>query len=303
MRIKLAHGKQTELILLAKKDKSWREVSRLLNVNIGYLRNDLRKEKIFLSDTLYSSLCKLANKNFDDFILQKLNDNWGRSKGGNNSVGKGNTKNIFLPEDSAELAEFYGIMLGDGNLTKIKSYKIGTYQIRVVGDSRYDNSYLTNYVAPLIRKLFSVEVKFYKYKNQNALSLNVYGRQLVDFLIFKGFKPGDKIRSQVSIPNWIKINTSFLKACLRGLYDTDGSAYKLTNQNSYQICFTNYNSTLLNDVRNSLLSFGIGVSKISKGRDITITRKSELLKFLNEVGFSNFKHLDKVKKWNLSPLV
>ena len=60
----------------------------------------------------------------------------------------------------------------------------------------------------------------------------------------------------------------------------------------------------MNDVKESLLSFGINPSKVTKGRDLLITKKSELRKFLNEIGFKNLRHLDKVKKWNLeSPMV
>jgi len=88
---------------------------------------------------------------------------------------------------------------------------------------------------------------------------------------------------------------------LRGLYDTDGSAYKLTNQNSYQINFSNKNRRLLEEVRDSLISLGIFPSNITKGKEINITKKSELAKFLKLVGFHNSKHLDKVKMWKIAP--
>ncbi|MBS3091359.1 hypothetical protein J4217_02835 [Candidatus Pacearchaeota archaeon] len=176
-----------------------------------------------------------------------------------------------------KLAEFFGIMLGDGNLTKIKKYKIANYQIRVVGDSRYDKEYLINYVQPLIKQLFGgVKVNIKKQNFKNGLNVTAYGLRLVEFLESKGFKPGDKIRNQTTIPSWVKTNPKFLRACLCGLYDTDGSVYKLTNQNSFQFSFRNYNFTLINDVRNSLLSMNINCSKISKGNEITITKKSEL---------------------------
>jgi len=98
-------------------------------------------------------------------------------------------------------------------------------------------------------------------------------------------------------------NNNFLVSCLRGLYDTDGSVYKITNQNSHQICFTNYNLGLLKDVRDSLLRLGINCSNISK-HDVYITKKSELRKFLKLIGFSNHRHIDKVNMWKLdSPMV
>ena len=114
---------------------------------------------------------------------------------------------------------------------------------------------------------------------------------------------GNKVKNKLRIPNWIKNNKNLLKVCLKGLYDTDGSVYKLTNQNSHQICFTNVNQGLLQDVRDGLLNLGVNCSKISK-KDIYITKKSELRKFLKLIGFSNDRHLKKVKMWNLeSPVV
>jgi len=44
---------------------------------------------------------------------------------------------------------------------------------------------------------------------------------------------------------------------------------------------------------------GIGVSKATKGNKLYITKRSELTNFLNQIGFRNFKHLDKVKVWDL----
>ncbi len=192
-------------------------------------------------------------------------------------------------------------MLGDGNLTKIKKYKIRVYQIKIVGDSRHDKDYLVNFVKPLMENLFKIKVNLYKPKVANALYLSSTSKRLVEFLETKGFKPGNKITNKLGIPQWIKSNNNYLRACIRGLFDTDGCIYKLTNQNSYQICFTNYNPILLNDVRNSLIYLGIKPSKITKNRDIMITKRSELQRFLKEIRFSNFKHLNKAKLWNLAP--
>ncbi len=302
MRIKLEKGKQTDLIIKAKENKSWSRLSQMLKLSENYLRVSLKREARLLSEETYLKLCNLANKNYDKFITEKLKDNWGRSKGG--KISSGSTKKVNFPQNSVELAEFIGVMLGDGNLNKIKAYKVGTYEARIVGDSRHDKEYLENYVSNLIEDLFKIKTRIYKSPNQNAIVINAQGKKLVEFLESRGLIPGNKIRSQVTIPKWIKENKSFLRVCLRGLYDTDGSVYKLTNQNSFQFSFRNYNTTLLKDVREALISLGINPSQISKGNEITITKKSELRKFLNGIGFSNSKHLNKVKMWNLnSPIV
>lgn len=313
MRIVMKKGKQKELIEIAKQRFTWDGLSKRLNISEGYLRNELRNEKRNLSKKLYGNLCKITNKNFDKFIIKELNKNWGQIKGGKKS--KGATKKIKTPNLSKELAEFFGIMLGDGNSYKNQFYKSrkdkrGVYMIRIVGDSRYDYKYLIKYVKPLIEKLFEIKVKsgFFKpkenFKNsKNAMFLLVHGRELINFLENKGFKPGNKIKNKLEIPLWIKRNDKFLKSCLRGLYDTDGGVYKLNNQNTYQIVFTNFNQKLLKNVRNSLLSLGITPSKITKGNKIYITKKSELRKFLKQIGLRNPRHKIKVERWKLSPIV
>ena len=231
-----------------------------------------------------------------------MDNNWGRSKGGLNSLGS--TIKIRTPERSEKLAELIGIILGDGNINYYKKgKKIGVYQVNIAGDKNLDKEYHLNYISILFEELFGVKPKEKLPKDSNGRHIVVSSKQLVNFFISNGLNHGNKIKNQVTIPSWIKEKDSYLKACLRGLFDTDGSVYKLTNQNSHQICFTNYNNTLLKDVRKGLLSLGIGVSEITKGKDIVITKKSELRKFLNEVGFKNSRHLNKVKIWNLqSPI-
>lgn len=295
MRIVLKENKQKELIDKEKqKYGSFPKLAKQLKIRTGKIYA-YYYDNLSLPEELFNRLS--LKEEYEKYILFKKEDNWGQSKGGKASPG--NTKDIKIPPYCKEFAEFYGIMLGDGNLNVKKAHKIGTYQIRIVGDSRKDKDYLINYVKPLIERLFSIKVKISKQKNANALYLTSTGRKLAEFLEIKGFKPGDKIRNQLDIPGWIKQNPSFLRRCLRGLYDTDGSAYKLTNQNSYQINFKNYNRRLLEDVRQSLINLKIYPSQITKGKEIVITKKAELRKFLNEVGFSNNKHLDKIKTWNI----
>jgi intein/homing endonuclease len=302
MRIKFFKGKQKELIKNFKDSNNltWKKVSELLKIKEGKLKA-FYEETSLLDKKYYLILDK--TKEYSKFIIEKKQENWGQKKGGTNS--RGRTKKIKRPPESKELAEFYGIMLGDGNSHRTCRYnscndKRGTFMIRIVGDSRLDNTYLTNYVKPLIKNLFKVSIRISKFKGTNAMFLEVHSKELVNFLEKKGFKPGNKIKNKLRIPNWIKRNNNYLKNCLRGLYDTDGSVYKITNQNSHQICFTGANINLMKDVRNSLLKLGIKCSKISK-KDIYITKKSELQKFLKVIGFNNYRHLKKVRMWNLAP--
>lgn len=209
-------------------------------------------------------------------------------------MGEINNENVIkYPEKSVKLAELVGIILGDGGIYENK--EAGVYDIRIAGDSVKDRDYMLNYVKPLMDELFNINVKVYFFKNRRCVHLKFSSVRLVEFLKNIGLKSGNKIKTQVTIPDWIKNDLNFLSACLRGLIDTDGSIYELLPNwpGLFQINFQNYNQTLLKDVRNSFLNLGYNISKISMGTKIYLTRKDNLNKFYKEVGFSNPKHRNK----------
>ncbi|MEK6860142.1 MAG: LAGLIDADG family homing endonuclease [Nanoarchaeota archaeon] len=294
MRLLFEKGKQRELLKKEKelKNLSWSKFSKQLNLNESRLKA-FYYDGVLIDEDTFNKLN--LRKDYEKFIIKQLEENWGQSKGG--KISSGNLKEIKVPEKNEELAELWGILLGDGNIQKRKGYKIGTYNIKVTGHSILDKNYLLKFVKPLIEKLFNIKVRFYPSRHSNALNIVADSRKIVNFFEENGFNAGDKIKNQVGIPTWIKENPRFLAVCLRGLYDTDGCFYRLTNQNSYQIHFKNYNKSLLNDVHVGLISLGIKPSKIICGKSIVITRKSEIEKFYKTIGFHNSKHLNKINAY------
>ena len=85
MRILLKKGYQKKLVLLAKDNLTWKQLSNKIELSEGYVRNALLKELVSLEENVYKKLCKIAKANFDDYISQKKEDNWGQLKGGRNS--------------------------------------------------------------------------------------------------------------------------------------------------------------------------------------------------------------------------
>ena len=292
MKILFEKGKQRELLNKEKEKKnlSWAGFAKQLNLTEGRLKS-FYYSGILIDEDIFNNF--YFKKDYEKFIIKKLNNNWGKSKGGKNSLGS--LKNIKIPGQSERLAELWGILLGDGNIQRTSRYKIGVYNIKVTGHLILDKDYLIKYVKPLIEGLFGVNVRIYASKDTNALNLVADSRKIVDFFEENEFPPVYKLKNQVRIPIWIKKNPKFLAACLRGLYDTDGCFYRLTNQNSYQIGFTNHNIQLLQDVREGLIRLNIGVSKIIHSRKIVTTKKSEIEKFYKIIGFHNSKHLNKIK--------
>jgi hypothetical protein len=295
MRIVLKKGKQKKLIEFAKRDFAWKELGEKLGICSGYLRNELRHEKRYLSRNIYDKLCKLANVNLDEFIIKRLRDNWGRVKGGNSSLG--NTKNFKEPLESEKLAELFGVIIGDGHVNKLEiGKKIRCYSIVIAGDSRNDKDYMSNYLPSLFFKLFGERGSLAYSSDKNVMYTKVFGKRIIEFIENKGILSGNKKNNMQSIPKWIMRNDKYLRACLRGLIDTDGCIYYISKKNrNLRISFTSYIPKLLNDVRESFIKLGFHPSKIIVNKNICLSRKEEIKKFLNEIGFSNDKHLKRLQ--------
>ncbi len=298
MRIRLKKGKQKELVLKAKGNLTWSELSNLICSNRNYLCHDVKNEKVTLSHETYNQLCFLAEKKYSPQIIKKLNNNWGKSKGGKNSMGS--TIKLKSPEYSSELAEFIGAVLGDGNIFYYKNgKKIGVYQIRISGHYAQDKEYHLNYLKPLACKLFKLKASIRLTPSCNGRILYFSSKELVDFFVNMGLKPGSKIKNKTTIPNWIIKNKAFSRACLRGLIDTDGSIFKMSNKDPHllRISFTNYNTALLKDARETFMRLGFHPSKPIDNKRFYLSRQSEIKKYLKEIGFSNIKHIKRLERF------
>jgi hypothetical protein len=297
MRIILEKGKQKEIITLAKNGFPWKYLSNKLNINQAYLSNELKNELHSLSENAYKTLCEIANVDFDQYIIEKKEDNWGRARGGAHSLG--NTKDVFFPEENDKLAELFGIILGDGHLEVFKrGTKVRCYALKIAGHSKEDYNYLVNYVSNLIEDNFKQKSKVQISKKDNGMHIVTHGKNLIAFLNKNGLKSVNKKLNNQGIPVWIKNNDIYLKRCLRGLIDTDGSIHYISKKNrNLRITYTSYIPKLLKEVRDSFIYFGFNPSKVIKNNQIFLTSKKDVGKFIKEVEFKNEKHLNRVEKF------
>ncbi len=131
---------------------------------------------------------------------------------------KNNFKNIKL---NKEICEFIGAFIGDGYFgtygKKQRSYIVG-----FSGDKKLDEDYLKNYLKPLIKRNFPfTDPKIYYRNDENTIVLKVYSKKLYEFLLEIGFRQGKKAHN-IMIPQIILENEDFMKATIRGIFDTDG---------------------------------------------------------------------------------
>lgn len=196
-----------------------------------------------------------------------------------------------LPKQSIKLAEFVGIMLGDGHIDKI--------QIEITLNSIADADY-SNFVLNLCNELYCCYPKMIKAKNCNALRIYYNGINLVKFLTSIGMIVGNKVKQQVGVPEWINNKIEYKIACLRGLMDTDGGIfihkYKVNKKiYSYKkICFVNRSMPLLYFVYNTLNELGFTAKLIDKveNKRVWLYNTQEIQKYL-EIVKSNNQRLNK----------
>lgn len=197
-------------------------------------------------------------------------------KGFNNT-----TRKVIIPNSySIDLAEFFGIMLGDGHISPTQIIvTLGTKELEYV-----------SHVSEIMEKVFATKPSIFTRPapNRNDKYRNVYFGSvvLVRWLLKEGLVH-DKAKEQVDIPRWIFLNENYMKAFVRGFFDTDGSIYKL--RFGIQISFTNHSTPLLESLHSVLIKLGYSPSRVSVRR-IYITRVKDVKRFFEEISPQNSKH-------------
>lgn len=200
---------------------------------------------------------------------------------------------IATPSKSSELAEFFGIILGDGGITP--------RQVTITLH-KFDDRHFVDYVKNLLTRLFNVTPSVYERVGENTFTIVVSRGELVKFLVENGLKVGGKVRQQVGVPGWIEEADTFRRRCLRGLFDTDGCFY--IDRHSYKdkiylncaMDFTNRSLPILNFFKTNLEKLDLHPTQKTEF-SIALRREREIIRYFQEVGSSNRKHHDKFIKY------
>ncbi len=218
---------------------------------------------------------------------------WWESKGKYNKHSITSTLPIKIPRQSESLAEFIGIILGDGGI----SARQVTITLHKVDDRKY-----AEYVKNLITKLFNTVPSFYLSSKDNVIDIVVSRSTLVKYLVDMGLCIGSKVRHQVNVPLWIRNSEKFSSACLRGLFDTDGCFYvdrHIIKNKTYFNCgmnFTNRSLPLLNFFKSKLTEFGYSPTQKTK-YGIFLRREYEIIKYFTKIGSRNLKYINRLEKF------
>ena len=130
---------------------------------------------------------------------------------------KDKKEEVTIPiKDSKEVAEFLGIMVGDGG---IDNRYLGRYEASVCCNLEEDYEYVLNYVIPLIFKLFNKSPSIKQKIKDNAIYTRIYSKAIVLYLMKKGLPKGKKVEAIIDINSLV--SKEYVNHFLRGLADTD----------------------------------------------------------------------------------
>ena len=272
-------GYQSSFLKLVKKSRfnSWDSMAKFLGVNRSMIFFYLSESsKIPLSSV--KKLIKISNINPKESSFEIVP-----------YVASGNASipNRITPE----LAEFIGIMLGDGNVNS------KTYQI-TISCGEIDGTYIKDYIPNMVINLFSKRVSFRKI-NIGGIDCRFCSKKVAEYLTKEMGITSPKI--DCSIPLFFFKDNGLLRACVRGLIDTDGGLHQ-HHVHSAQLHFTNKSRSLIESLRGALKQLEFKPSKIclnnrKKKTYLIYLFDNDVRKYFQEVGSSNPKNKIKFRQW------
>ncbi len=191
-----------------------------------------------------------------------------------------------MPPLNKELAEIFGILNGDGHLSRIN------YEISVIGNVKTDIDYF-KYLKKKFEKAFGRGFKIEKF--ESYIKLRAYSVNLVNWLHNYHHLPKGKKKGNLSISNKILNNRSLLVPYFRGLFDTDGTFY-IRRGNEPVIEISSADKKYLQQIRKGISSLGFNVGIGEKM--IFIYNKKQIEKFFKIIKPANSKHLKKYRLYS-----
>ena len=258
---------------------------------------------------------KFINKKNKRYYLKKITlkpKNWGRIEGGKTTYKKyphffeegrkKAQKNIKLKIINLNLGlnpricEVIGTFIGDGFTNKYGS----RYIIQFTGDYKLDMEYYLQTISQVIKKTLP-ESKPGLIRVKNALRYTIYSKGFYNFLTEElGLPPGKKCYT-VTIPKRILDSKDYnlINPCIRGIFDTDGCV-AFDKRKAYikpylRIVLQMESKELIKQIYKLLSDQNIKATITKDNRVIQINGFDNCKEFIKKIGFSNPRHLNKLK--------
>lgn len=215
-------------------------------------------------------------------------------------------RGISFPDKNESLAEFLGILSGDGYMNEYP--KRQEYVIEISGNKIKDYDYLNEFVFSLINRLFNVKPSLHKKKNENTVVIKVSSKGVFHFLKELEFPSGRK--GEIISPSWIIENKILFKRFIRGFFDTDGyvclknkegKKYPVLGMTSKSKSLVTQFKQFLNDLNISSCivpqkNFGERYQHDSMVYKLQISGKKNIGIFFSQIGSNNSRNLNKLNE-------
>lgn len=175
------------------------------------------------------------------------------------------------------LAFLIGMVLGDGSIYKFPrterlSIALGT-----------DKPDLIRFVENIVEKVFKKKPKIYKSRGVRMVRVSIHQKQISKRL---QVPDGNRSDSITGISPWVWKKEKYLIACLRGLYEAEGSLSIHLPTYTYNFSFSNTNKKLLKDVERALKR--IGLHPEIRSNAVRLRRKNEVKYFKDLINFRTY---------------
>lgn len=214
-------------------------------------------------------------------------------------IGVGGHDKITLPENDL-CAEFMGIMLGDGRISK------NGKTVRIALNGVDEEAYVDYIENKILKRLFK-NISFNIYYDI-GFSLKSKGiwfecriKSVHSAILEKGIRnrddkngliAGNKVINQVGVPDWIMrdntIKYILIRKCIKGLFDTDGSI-SIVNKGRIRLEFYNESLTCVKDFHEMCSKLKIECLLNSLRKKCYILRRDQVVKFLDLISPQKFK--------------
>lgn len=176
---------------------------------------------------------------------------------------------------SKELAEYIGVVLGDGNISEFPRTE------RIIISCNANNPGFINYYAKLTEKIFNKRPTVSRILDKNSVRISLYQKNISKRL---GIPSGNRGGRDIKMPNWIFRNKVYLIKFLRGLFEAEGSLSVHKKTYTYNFQFSNRNKSLLRITERGLRALGFN-PEIRKNIAIRLRRKKEVKNFRELIKF------------------
>lgn len=210
----------------------------------------------------------------------------------------------FPSFDDRRLAEFIGIMLGDGSIGIYKCNNKNRisiqYRIKITLNSKDDLDY-SFYIEQLVENLFGIKTLRRFRSNENTLDILSFNKEFLEFLTNKVGLIISPKWNRATVPSFCLKNNMELDI-LKGYFDTDGCISIVNNNGTkyprleMKVCPSPMQNQFLEVLKK--YDFRFGAYKIGKGKiRIQLNGIRELRKWFELIGFSNKKNIERAKQF------